>query len=473
MERRSPARRTVNLGNLLLNPAISAIRVLIHAHHTRHENGGDDEISVTGLSGDLADLQDPKDHTHQSAGSGVGGLLAEAALSLTDVTTNDASTTKHGFVVKATAPAANVLNVVGIANLETAYTNKAIFDGTNPAALGTAAPGTSLIAAHRDHVHSNNIGAATGTSLQLSGLTASEILGTDASKNLVSLAVATYPSLTELSYVKGLSSAVQTQLGLKAPLASPSFTGTVTLPLVTLGGTVTGNSNNITGMGTISVSDGGAVRVTVDNGSIYVFGGTDNNSAGFILRGKSYAGTPGYFELYTPNAGLTAINRLAISGGVATATATWLSTAHTGLIANSPFVITGANPSVLTLGQAGAYDGAINTPHSTFINIDSNNDGTTERFCISKNGAGRGATDGGIELFSLTEAGVATWSSVTQTGLNITTGQVLQVGGTQVVGARVVDARCDDAINSGDATTDGVIDALRDAMISHGLISTS
>lgn len=42
--------------------------------------------------------------------------------------------------------------------------------------------------------------------------------------------------------------------------------------------------------------------------------------------------------------------------------------------------------------------------------------------------------------------------------------------GTQVVGPRVVDARCDDAVNSGDATTDGVIDALRDAMITHGLI---
>ena len=46
-------------------------------------------------------------------------------------------------------------------------------------------------------------------------LTASEMLGTDASKNLVSLAVATYPSLTELSYVKGVTSAIQTQIGAK------------------------------------------------------------------------------------------------------------------------------------------------------------------------------------------------------------------------------------------------------------------
>lgn len=86
---------------------------------------------------------------------GNGTALPDGGLTLTDVTTNNASTTAHGFLVKATAPAANVLNVVGIANGETVYTNKALFDGTNPAALGTAAPGTSLIAAHRDHVHAN------------------------------------------------------------------------------------------------------------------------------------------------------------------------------------------------------------------------------------------------------------------------------------------------------------------------------
>lgn len=79
--------------------------------------------------------------------------VAEADFAFTDVTTADASTTKHGLVVKATAPAANVLGVVGIGNGETAYTVKTLFDGTNPAALGTAGPGTSLSAAHRDHIH--------------------------------------------------------------------------------------------------------------------------------------------------------------------------------------------------------------------------------------------------------------------------------------------------------------------------------
>lgn len=48
-------------------------------------------------------------------------------------------------------------------------------------------------------------------------LTASEMLITDASKKIVSAPVATYPSLTELAYLKGATSNVQTQLNGKTP----------------------------------------------------------------------------------------------------------------------------------------------------------------------------------------------------------------------------------------------------------------
>jgi hypothetical protein len=77
-----------------------------------------------------------------------------------DNTDLDASTSTHGLVVKCTAPAAGTLNVVGIGNGETAYTNKTLFDATNPANLGTAAPGSSLYAAHRDHVHQQGANVA-------------------------------------------------------------------------------------------------------------------------------------------------------------------------------------------------------------------------------------------------------------------------------------------------------------------------
>lgn len=55
------------------------------------------------------------------------------------------------------------------------------------------------------------------TSITGSYLTASQMLITDASKNIISATTATYPSLTELAYVKGVTSAIQTQLNGKVP----------------------------------------------------------------------------------------------------------------------------------------------------------------------------------------------------------------------------------------------------------------
>lgn len=53
------------------------------------------------------------------------------------------------------------------------------------------------------------------TSINGDYLTISQILITDGSKNIISANTATYPSLTELSYVKGVTSAIQTQINSK------------------------------------------------------------------------------------------------------------------------------------------------------------------------------------------------------------------------------------------------------------------
>jgi hypothetical protein len=94
------------------------------AHKATHESGGGDDAIK------LDDLSAPDDNTDLNA-----------------------STSKHGLLIKAVAPASGVLNVVGIANGETAFSNKGILDSTNPTDLGTSAPGTSLVVARRDHVH--------------------------------------------------------------------------------------------------------------------------------------------------------------------------------------------------------------------------------------------------------------------------------------------------------------------------------
>jgi hypothetical protein len=76
------------------------------------------------------------------------------------------------------------------------------------------------------NIKTNNIKKITvGTSTIINYLvtrfnseTASTLVYLDGSKNLKSLSTATYPDITELSYLKGATSSVQTQLNAKSPL---------------------------------------------------------------------------------------------------------------------------------------------------------------------------------------------------------------------------------------------------------------
>ncbi len=68
-----------------------------------------------------------------------------------------------------------------------------------------------------------------GGSIDGSG-TANELTYWVDSNTIGSLATATYPSLSEIAHLKGVSSAIQTQINAKANTASPTFTGTVSVP---------------------------------------------------------------------------------------------------------------------------------------------------------------------------------------------------------------------------------------------------
>lgn len=71
--------------------------------------------------------------------------------------------------------------------------------------------------------------------------TATTVPYLDANKKLVSSAV----TPTELGYVSGVTSAVQTQINAKAPTASPTFSGTITTPLTASRALVTGASSEL------------------------------------------------------------------------------------------------------------------------------------------------------------------------------------------------------------------------------------
>lgn len=82
------------------------------------------------------------------------------------------------------------------------------------------------------------------------------------------------------------------------------------------------------------------------------------------------------------------------------------------------------------------------------------------------------AVGSGAQLLIDAQVGSVSKFSVSNAG-DVNLVGVLKIDGTQVVSNRVVDARIDDAINSGDATTDGVIDAIVDCLIAHGLVAAA
>jgi hypothetical protein len=80
-------------------------------------------------------------------------------------------------------------------------------------------------------------------------------------------------STDELNYVSGVTSAIQTQIDAKAPTASPTFTGTVSIPGFTVSGgtqnwTVTASGTNLTfaynGVNKMRLDSSGNLTVTGD-----------------------------------------------------------------------------------------------------------------------------------------------------------------------------------------------------------------
>jgi len=80
--------------------------------------------------------------------------------------------------------------------------------------------------------------------------------------------VAVAATATELNYMSGVSSSLQAQIDTKAPIASPTFTGTVTAPTLN----VTGNS---TITGNVSAANLGEIDYYVANGVNTLLAGSD------------------------------------------------------------------------------------------------------------------------------------------------------------------------------------------------------
>jgi hypothetical protein len=152
-------------------------------------------------------------------------------------------------------------------------------------AFTLAAPTASPTFTGITTVNSLTIGgtAVTATAAELNILDG--VTATTAELNTLDGITAT---VTELNYVDGVTSNVQTQLDTKAPTASPTFTGTVTVPVAVFNGSIEEQVYELTGTaidptnGTIqyktlganttfteSLSNGEYVMLMIDDGTGY------------------------------------------------------------------------------------------------------------------------------------------------------------------------------------------------------------
>jgi hypothetical protein len=119
----------------------------------------------------------------------------------------------------------------------------------------------------------NNLEVSNGT-LKIGLQTASTIASFDANKNVVSLPLATYPSLTELTYVKGVTSGIQTQFSGK----QDTLQSTVNIKSI--------NGNSILGSGDLVISGSSAQTGTiiVTSGTSFTTPSTITTSTVFIIE---------------------------------------------------------------------------------------------------------------------------------------------------------------------------------------------
>jgi hypothetical protein len=164
-----------------------------------------------------------------------GDVTGSGTTSITTTVVNDSHNHTASTITLAST---DLTDTTGLARLAAAQTFTAantftIASGSSVAMTINKAGNNEGLVVNKTSGSGNAVTIAGGTlgtnsNINMSDETASTIAHFDASKNIKSLATSTYPSLTELSYVKGVTSAIQTQLDAKAPIDAPSFTGTVT-----------------------------------------------------------------------------------------------------------------------------------------------------------------------------------------------------------------------------------------------------
>ena len=214
------------------------------------------------------------------------------------------------FAAKDSLPSGNSGKIVKGSEIDTEFNNIQTAVATKANANNAALTGTTTVQTLDISGNVDVDGTLETDALSLNGVT---VTSTAAELNILDGVTAT---TAELNYVDGVTSNVQTQLNTKAPLASPTFTGTVTAagleveaaaPVFEINSTTTSNTATMqfTSSGTVDskiTHVGNTGVMTIDSGRNSSWGGkiafvTDTeermriDASGNLLVGKTSTGS--------------------------------------------------------------------------------------------------------------------------------------------------------------------------------------
>ena len=201
-------------------------------------------------------------------------VLLDGNNTLTGNNTFSSSNTTDAVSINQSSSTGIALNITKGGNNEALYINKSSGSGNAVTITGGA--------------------LSTDDVINMSAQTASTITSFDGSKNLVSLSTATYPSLTELSYVKGVTSAIQTQLNAKLENTTDTFIGTLTA-----NGAIVFDSASLGNSGTaitVDFTDSNKQEIDLNDNCTITLTGPEGTISSFLLiinqtNGGSHAAT--------------------------------------------------------------------------------------------------------------------------------------------------------------------------------------
>ena len=231
--------------------------------------------------------------------------------------------------------------------------------------------------------------------------------------------VAVTATATELNYVDGVTSAIQTQMDAKAPLASPAFTGTVALTSTVNGPNAT-TSVNLLSTSTSANITLGALQTS---GNLTIGGGTQRTTGIVgIGTGATTTGTKTIDIGTGSTGGTTAITVGSSSGATSNITLNGTVTAANNLVVTGDLTVNGTtttiNSTTLAVDDKNIVIGDVAIPSDT-----------------TADGGGitlKGATDKTFNWVDATDA----WTS--SEDLNLLTGKSYEINGTVVLSSTQV-----------------------------------